>query len=594
MNIQSDMKAAPTGSGAANPGNVAGDMHGRNFFEFDHSLRDLLTLYCPDDLREHMWPHWQRLGEIAGNRLNDLAMTADKHPPVLHPRDRFGRDEGWIEHHPAYAEMEEIALGQFGLHAMSHMPGVLDWPAPVPPIAKYAFTYLYVQAEFGLMCPISLSDTGLAMMKRFGDDFIQQNYVNRMLTTDLSGLFRAAQFMTEKPGGSDVGRVETVARDCGDHWELSGEKWFCSNPHADVALLLARPEGAARGTKGLGMFVMPKILPDGSRNRYRIARLKDKLGTKSMASGEILLDGATAFVLGDVNNGIKQMMEQVNLSRLSHGVRAAAMMRRCYNEALVASRERQAFGQAVADMPLAQRQLMKLLVPTEQALSMYAYVARNLGDAQAGDAEARTRVRLATGLFKFRACRDNPPVATGSMEMRGGNGYIEDFIGPRLIRDAQIGLLWEGTSNINGLDVLNRAVAKVGAHEALKADLDERLQSTNALPASLRDCVGAAVGRAVALADEVARRGDETQARKVSTALYHATTAALMAWEGATLGARGGDARRLLLARMVLDHRLTPRDPLDIEDTSFDRRAAAALLSDNPVPLGDAVDMLTA
>lgn len=576
------------------PEGIADDVAGENFFEIDHSLQSILELYCPENLRQHMWPHWQRLGQLAGGRLNDLAMTADRHPPVLHHRDRFGRDEPWIEHHPAYEEMERIALGEFGLHAMSHMPGVLGWPDTVPPIAKYAFTYLFVQAEFGLMCPISLSDTGLAMMKRFGDNHIQENFVSRMLTQDLDVLFRAAQFMTEKPAGSDVGRVETVARHCGDHWTLTGEKWFCSNPHADLALLLARPEGAPDGTRGLGMFVMPKHLPDGSPNHYRILRLKDKLGTKSMASGEIMMNGAIAYAVGDVGSGLKQMMEQVNLSRLSHGVRASAMMRRCLNESLAAAKGRAAFDTRVSEMPLAQRQLMKLMVPTEQSLSMYGYVAEQLGAAQGGDAEAAKRLRLVTGLFKFRACRDNPVVATGAMEMRGGNGYIEDFIGPRLIRDAQIGLLWEGTSNINGLDVLNRAVGKTGSHIAVAAELGQRLAGSNAVPASLRDQAGTALERATALAEAAARRGDETSARSVSSTLYHAVTAALMAWEGATLGARGGDARRLLLAKMVLDHRLSPHDPLALEDNSFDLRASPALIDGNPISLNDAVAMVGA
>ena len=178
------------------------------------------------------------------------------------------------------------------------------------------------------------------------------------------------------------------------------------------------------------------------------------------------------------------------------------------------------------------------------------------------------------------------------MEIRGGNGYIEDFVNARLIRDAQIGLLWEGTSNINGLDVLNRAVGKVGAHERLAADLGERLSGSNALPPSLRERTGSALDRAVAMAGEVARRGDETQARKVASALYHATTAALMAWEGATLGGRGGDARRMLLSRLVVDKRLTPEDPLAPEDGDFARAASAALLDDAPVTLDRAAELL--
>ncbi|MDF1722171.1 MAG: acyl-CoA dehydrogenase family protein [Minwuia sp.] len=571
---------------------VATDVRGQNFFEIDHALQSVLQVYCPEDLREHMWPHLQRLGAIAGGRLDELADVAERHPPKLHHRDRFGRDVEWIEHHPAYREMERIAFTEFGLHVMSHDDGVLDWPDRVPPIAKYAFTYLFVQAEFGLMCPISLTDTGLAMLRRFGDDMIQREFADRIAVQDADTMLRCSQFMTEKAGGSDVGLVETIARQEGDHWRLYGEKWFCSNADADVALLLARPEGRGAGTRGLGLFVMPKTLPNGERNSYRIMRLKDKLGTNSMASGEIVMDGAQAWAVGDVNNGIRQMMAQVNLSRLSHGVRAAALMRRCLNEALVAAETRIAFDKRVVDMPLAQRQLMKMMVPTEQSLSMYAYAAQQMAAANGGDKDAETRLRIVTPLYKFRACRDNPGVATAAMEMRGGNGYIEDFVNPRLIRDSQIGLLWEGTSNINGLDVLTRAVAKIGAHKALASDITSRLKSTNALPPALRQTAGDSLDRATALAEEVARRGDETQARKVSSALYHSVTAALMAWEGATLGSRGGDARRMLLARMVIDQRLSPSDPLAPEDSTFNRRAAARLLDAAPVSLVEARELV--
>ena len=195
------------------------------------------------------------------------------------------------------------------------------------------------------------------------------------------------------------------------------------------------------------------------------------------------------------------MMEQVNLSRLSHGVRAAAMMRRCLNEALAAARGRTAFGRTVAEFPLMRRQLMKLLVPAEQALSMALCTADALGRGAAAE------LRMLTGLLKLRACRDNVVAATGAMEARGGNGYIEDWVNPRLIRDAQVGLLWEGTSNINALDVIGRAVGKTGAHLALQAMLRRRLEAADALPASFRDALGTALDRAVALAERVAAAG---------------------------------------------------------------------------------------
>src|SRR3984957_1197697 len=420
---------------------IAPDCAGMNFFATDPGLRDLLAIYLPDgDVLDRLTPHYQRLGQLAGGRLDELARIADRHPPVLHPRDRFGRDLDWIEYHPAYREMEQIAFGDFQFHAMSHRGGVLGMDRPLPPVAKYAFQYLFVQGEFGLMCPISVTDTSIHLIRKFGSNALQDYLLPKMLSADLSTMWKGTQFMTEKAGGSDVGAIETIARSEQDVWRLYGEKWFCSHTDADVALMLARPEGAPGGTKGLALFALPRRIRDGSRNAYRIVRLKDKLGTRSMASGEIRLEGAEAYLVGQQDQGLKQMMEQVNLSRLSHGVRAAAMMRRCVNEALAAARGRMAFGHTVADFPLMRRQLMKLLVPAEQALSMAFCTA----EAMARGATAE--LRILTGLLKLRACRDNVTVATGAMETPGGNGYIEDWVNPGLIRDAQVGLLWEGTS----------------------------------------------------------------------------------------------------------------------------------------------------
>ena len=178
---------------------------------------------------------------------------------------------------------------------------------------------------------------------------MQDYLLPKMLSSDMATLWKGTQFMTESAGGSDVGAIETVARHEGDDWRLYGDKWFCSHADADVALMLARPEGAPAGTAGLALFALPRRLKDGRRNSYRIVRLKDKLGTRSMASGEIRLEGAVAYLVGDVTRGLKQMMEQVNLSRLSHGVRAAAMMRRCVNEALTCARARVVFGEKVVD-----------------------------------------------------------------------------------------------------------------------------------------------------------------------------------------------------------------------------------------------------
>jgi hypothetical protein len=224
------------------------------------------------------------------------------------------------------------------------------------------------------------------------------------------------------------------------------------------------------------------------------------------------------------------------------------------------------------------RQLMKLLVPAEQALSMALCTADALGRG------AKAELRILTGLLKLRACRDNVVAATGAMEARGGNGYIEDWINPRLIRDAQVGLLWEGTSNINALDVIGRAVGKAGAQRALQAMLDERLEAAAALPAPFRTRLGDALDRAVRLAERVAAAGQESLARQAATALYDASSAVLLAWEGSRPGA---DARRALLARFVLSHRLSPVDPLAPEEAEWERPATDALLGVKPLGLAE-------
>ena len=257
------------------------------------------------------------------------------------------------------------------------------------------------------------------------------------------------------------------------------------------------------------------------------------------ASGEIVLDGAVAYAVGDVNRGFKQMMEQVNLSRLSHGVRAASMMRRYLNEALAVARSRRAFGKAIGEYPLLRRQLMKIMLPTEQALSMYAFAADAMGKADKGDKDAANLLRILTPVYKFRACCDNIPVASQALEVRGGLGYIEEWATARLVRDAQIGTLWEGTSNINALDVVQRAVGKSAGHKTLATALKAKYEASASLPGQYKGLLSATLDRVERFAEAIAADPKhEKRSRLAAGALYHATTAALMAWEGATLGAR--------------------------------------------------------
>ena len=277
---------------------IAPDCAGQNFYAIDRGLRDLVRLYLEPDDFGRLEPHFDRLGVLAGGRLDELARVADKYPPLLNARDRFGRDEDWIDYHWSYREMEQIAFGDFQFHAMSHRAGTLGMDRPLPAVAKYALQYLFVQAEFGLMCPISVTDTSIHLIRKFASAELKDYLLPKMLSGDVATMWKGTQFMTERAGGSDVGAIETIARCEDGEWRLYGDKWFCSHADADVALLLARPEGAPDGTKGLALFALPRRLKDGRRNAYRIVRLKDKLGTRSMASGEIVLEGAVAYLVG--------------------------------------------------------------------------------------------------------------------------------------------------------------------------------------------------------------------------------------------------------------------------------------------------------
>jgi alkylation response protein AidB-like acyl-CoA dehydrogenase len=572
---------------------VSTDVRGQNFWRTDPAFRSLLRNYLPAELFAHLEPHFDRLGELSGDRLDALATVVDRHKPILHPRDRFGRDEDWIEYHPAYRELESVAYGEFGIHTMCHRAGVLGWDEPLPLAAKFAFVYLFVQAEFGLMCPVNVTDSVIHVLSRFASPALREATLPRLMSQDMQLSWKGAQWMTEKAGGSDVGAVETVAEHQGldagglDVWKLTGEKWFASCTDADVALVLARPVGAPSGTRGLALFAMLRQLPDGSRNSYRIARLKDKLGTHSLASGEVVLDGAVAYLVGEADRGMRQMLEMVNLSRQSHGVRAAGMMRRSLNEALAAARSRTAFGKAVIEQPLMRRQLLKLMLPTEQALSMTTYTSHLM------DAGQDELVRLLTPLVKFRSNRDNVRVAQGAMEARGGNGYIEDWVQARILRDAPVLTLWEGTSSINALDVVTRAVHRQGAHDKLAAALHARLAGAQGLSGTFRDELCGLVDRVTELIGKVGADPErEHLSRTVSSSLYHVTSAVLLACEGAEFGSAGHDARRILLARLVISHRLRPSDPLDPIEPVGEGALAELLLRPDPVPLSVASELV--
>lgn len=532
------------------------DSQGINLFQADPYAKDLLAVYLPDDLHAHLQPHFDALGKMAGSTLDMLAATADKHPPELSVRSRAGQDESRIMKHPAYVELEKMAYQELGLAAMSHRGGVLGWPKPMPPAAKYGLTYLFVQAEFGLCCPVSMTDSLARTLRKFGQPGLVEKVLPQVTALDFDELRQGAMFMTEQAAGSDVSATETRAELQEDgQWRLSGDKWFCSNPDAGFAMVLARSE-PHEGLAGVSLFLLPRDLPDGSHNHYRVLRLKDKLGTRSMASGEIRLEGAYAWLIGEPGRGFQQMADMINNSRLSNGMRAAGLMRRALSEATYVATNRRAFGTRLIDMPLMQRQLLKMTVRAEQARSVMFQTAAALEQADNGSAKAKTLVRILTPLIKFRACRDARKVTGDAMEVRGGCGYIEEWVEPRLVRDAHLGSIWEGTSNIVALDVL-RAITKNNSLDALRTHVADLLAAGVPCPETLAALQAECLDKAYKLAGDAAEEGRSELARQAASALYHVVSLAAMRWEARHSGLKS----RNDLADLILLHRLAPRDP---------------------------------
>jgi hypothetical protein len=305
-----------------------------------------------------------------------------------------------------------------------------------------------------------------------------------------------------------------------------------------------------------------------------------------MASGEIRLDGAIAYPVGEIGRGFHNMATMINMSRLSNGVRAAGLMRRAVSEALFLAHNRKAFKRYLIDMPLMQRTLIKMVLPSEQARTMFMHLAVCMAQAENGDQKAEKLVRILTPLIKFRACRDARKVTQDAMEVRGGCGYIEEWSDPRIVRDALLGSIWEGTSSIVALDVV-RSIQRDNTLAYLESYLNIKLNDKN-IPALSRESFKTVLRQINNLLEDCAKTPDSVDVRQLATALYNITSAVLMAWESAQ---SAGDFRRLGLANMVLKHRIWPNDPLS-PATPSDDQLIRKLLEECPLTQVEAMTAL--
>jgi acyl-CoA dehydrogenase len=424
---------------------------------------------------EKALPRLQRMGDQAANEGCAWAAEADRNPPKLVTHDRTGERIDAIDYHHSYRQLQQLGYGG-GIVAASYDPALAAERGEAPRALTFGLGYLFAQAEAGMYCPVCMTDGAATLLHQFATPELKARFIPRLGTTNMDQLFTGAMFLTEKQGGSDVGQITTEAKGGGgtpgEAVQLFGDKWFCSNVDADVIMILARPEGALAGTRGLGLYVLPRQLENGQRNAYRVNRLKEKLGERSFPSGEVTLDGAIAYLLGGPGQGFHQMAEMLNLSRLYNALASVAVMRRAVVEAIEWAEQRVAFGKRVIEHPLMAETLMDMACEQRLALN---WAFRGVGlmdrlDSGRATAEERRTLRLLTPLLKYVLGKQAVSVVSEGVEALGGNGYIEDWPLARVLRDAQVLPIWEGTTNILVLDTF-RALRKEGGHQALFAEL---------------------------------------------------------------------------------------------------------------------------
>ncbi len=414
----------------------------------------LLQRICRTRLDPACEPRLAAMGERAAKEVAPLAQIANRESPRLITHDARGDRVNSVEYHPAYREMEEIAYGS-GMITVNYT----DPPAHSRTFG-FALGYLFAMAEMGLYCPLCMTDGVARVLTRYGTRDQIDRVRPQLIATNREALWTGGMFLTERAGGSDVGANETVER----NGRLTGHKWFCSNVDADAVLVTARPEGGAQGTRGLQTYL---LLQRGNPG-VTIERLKEKLGVRSMPTGEVTLTDAPAELVG----GFAAITEMLNLSRLYNSVAAIAVMGRAIHEARWYIERRRAFGKPVIEWPLARDVLRDLEMQHERAMLLTFATIGAMERADAGDADSARMLRILTPMTKAVTGKLAVPCVSEAMELIGGNGYIEESPMPRLLRDAQVLPIWEGTTNILVLDAV-RTAKKERGHELLLAQIEK-------------------------------------------------------------------------------------------------------------------------
>ena len=393
-------------------------------------------------------------------------------PPALEVWDRDGEVINRIVANRWYDEQ----------HAEVYRRGIIGLPYSegAPHLLTFTMGYLLSQSDISLHCPVTLTGAVAYVLASQAPEALRQQYLHDVVRMD--GLSKTGgTWATEQHGGSDVGATTTRAAAAGDHFALHGLKWFTSNANSGLAVATARPDGAPAGSAGLGLYLVPSHLDDGRPNHYRIRRLKDKLGTKGLPTGEIDLLGTVAFEIAPPPHGFKLMMEALEYSRVHNAVGSVGVQRRALREALAWAKSRHAFGQVLADYPMVQDELLRMRVEFEAGALLAFEAAATFDEVQRGP-ERRTWLRLSTALAKYLTAEYAISASRAALELIGGNGYTSDYPVARLLRDAQVLTVWEGPANIQALELLRLLGAKYRGWEQYRARVQAIIEK---LPESL-------------------------------------------------------------------------------------------------------------
>jgi alkylation response protein AidB-like acyl-CoA dehydrogenase len=522
--------------------------YGLNHYTIDRPLQ--LTLEYTG-LSSSTSERLEAFGDYVGGDLLEVCYEIDQ---VSHPRLRMWDIDGqrfdWVQISPAHrAALEKLrSLGIVNSVFTEDVPWQLH----------YAMGYLL--ADPGLYCTLILTvQTAYALFK-YGDDALRERYLSRYLDPDPQTAWYGATFYTETHGGSDLGANRAVARRDGDRWLITTEdKYFASNAGiADGALVTARPEGGVAGPKGIVLYFVPAFREDGSAN-YTIRRLKEKLGTRAVPTGEVDLQDAEAYLIGELNHGIYTALEVLTLARLANSVAAVGIARKAYLEALQYAKKRTAFGKLLIEHPLVRKDLLEMEVELEANL-LLAFKAVQVFNDHWREAppysEGYHYARLLAHLAKNMTAEMSAWVTRMAMELHGGIGFLEEFPVARWHREALITPIWEGTSNIQSLDMME-VMAKKGVHEPLFADIEEIASRTEDSPSRAAlmqglDSVRQRVAELFAMKPEAA----QFYAKELLTEIGELTAVALLVDAGGHAAEKHGDHRFLRAAQVYAQRHL--------------------------------------